>query len=132
MSRGGRDLVWLLVLIAFLRKHQMTLAALRELARSVGFPNPDLAAAVAMAESDGNAMAVGDVTRGFSIGLWQINLRAHPEYNAVSLYDPNNNAQAAMKISSGGTNWKPWSTFNSGAYKKYLPKPAEPASPANV
>ncbi len=125
----NRNLVWLLVLIAFLQKHKLTLPQLRELARAAGFPNPDLAAAVAMAESAGNSMAVGDVTRGFSIGLWQINLRAHPEYNAVSLYDPNNNAQAAMKISSGGTNWKPWTTFNTGAYKKYLPKPAATSEP---
>lgn len=110
-------------LLLLARKTRLTLAQLRELARANGFPNPDIAAAVAMAESGGYPMAVGDVTLGFSIGLWQINLRAHREYAATSLYDPTANAKAALMISNRGTNWKPWSTFNSGAYKKFMPLP---------
>ncbi len=124
--------MWIFVgLLLLARKTRLNLAQLRVLAAAHGFPNPDIAAAVAMAESGGYAMAVGDVTLGFSIGLWQINLRAHPEYAATSLYDPNANAIAAFKISNRGTNWKPWTTFNNGAYKKFMPaKPATPAAPS--
>jgi hypothetical protein len=104
----------------------MNLAQLRELAVSTGFPNPDLAAAVAMAESKGNPDATAIVTNPLpgngperSFGLWQINTLAHPTYSETALLDPTYNAQAAFTISNGGTNWHPWSTFTSGAYKKY-------------
>jgi Lysozyme like domain len=125
-------LLWLLM---FSPKRRLTLAQLRELAARHGFPDPDLAAAIAMAESGlrgtkplvADAYAHGDVTRGHSIGLWQINLRAHPEFNAVSLFDPDYNARAAFAVSRGGTNWTPWSTFNQGLYKPFMPsKGAEP------
>jgi hypothetical protein len=75
-----------------------------------------------MAESGGNPSAVGDlnITPGGSEGLWQVNLHAHPSYDPTKLFDPVYNAKAALAISSGGSNWHPWSTFNSGAYQKYL------------
>ena len=97
----------------------MNLAQLQALAASVGFPDPALAAAVAMAESGGNPQAIGDLTLGRSIGLWQINLAAHPQYDEASLFDPTTNAQAAFSISAGGSNWKPWTTYNTGAYEQY-------------
>lgn len=110
--------------------HQMTHAALVELARAAGFPDPKLAVAIAMAESGGVPNAITD-TRGsvnlphgtiaeYSIGLWQINLLAHPEYTREDMSDPQKNAAAAFKISHGGQNWRPWSTFTSGAYKRYM------------
>jgi hypothetical protein len=75
-----------------------------------------------MAESSGNTKAVGD--NGDSIGLWQINLPSCPKQfkNRDMLKDAGFNAQAALSMSNGGTNWTPWRTFNNGAYKKYLPK----------
>jgi soluble lytic murein transglycosylase-like protein len=97
----------------------MNLSQLRDLAASVGFPDPDLAAAVAMAESGGNPNAIGDVTLGRSVGLWQINLAAHPQYDEASLLDPTTNASAAFEISRGGTNWGPWTTYRTGAYEQY-------------
>ena len=81
----------------------MDLTQLRELAASVGFPDPDLAAAIAKAESGGNPNAIGDLTLGRSVGLWQINLAAHPNYDEASLLDPTTNAQAAFSISAGET-----------------------------
>lgn len=117
-------IVWLLILLASLKKRTMTLAQVRALAKATGFPDPDLAAAVAMAESGCNPMAVGD--QGNSIGLWQVNLPAHPEYGELALMDPQYNARAAFAISSHGTNWQPWTTFKNGAYKKWMPKPAAP------
>lgn len=89
-----------------------------ELARATGFPDPNLAAAVAMAESSGSTSILGD--NGTSVGLWQIHLPAHPEYSREAMQDPVQNAAAALKISGGGKNWAPWGAFTNGAYKRYL------------
>lgn len=81
------------------------------------------AAAIAMAESSGNPDALGDtlITTGGSVGLWQVNLRWHPEYTADQLRDPVQNAAAAFKVyTEAGNSFEPWSTFKSGAYKEYL------------
>lgn len=101
---------------------RFTLDALRAFARSKGFAQPDVAAAVAMAESGGNASALGD--NGDSYGLWQINVPSHPEYDRAQLFNPTYNAAAALLISAGGTNWQPWTTFRSGAYLPYMPQGA--------
>jgi hypothetical protein len=105
----------------------MTLDELRSLAASVGFPDPETAAAVAMAESRGNPSAQNIVTNPApgngperSFGLWQINTLAHPQYPEHLLLDPTYNAQAALAISQGGTNWTPWSTYNHGDYRQYM------------
>ena len=97
-------------------------AQIQAYAAAAGFPGADLATAVAiaLAESSGNPAAIGDA--GNSIGLWQINLPAHPEYAGANLADPQTNANAAFVIySAAGGRFQPWSTFNSGAYTKYLP-----------
>ena len=99
--------------------NQMTLDQLRELALSVGFPDPDTAAAVAMAESGGFEAAVGD--QGNSFGLWQIHKPSHPKYEASLLLTPWYNGQAALEISQVGKNWEPWTQFRNGTYKKYMP-----------
>jgi len=79
------------------------------------------AVAIAYAESSGDPNAVGDVDLGRSIGLWQINLRAHPEYTEEALYDPQTNANAAFAIyQQAGESFSPWSTFNSGKYSEFL------------
>jgi hypothetical protein len=103
---------------------------MQALAASVGFPDPALAAAVAMAESGGNTNAYGDAQYGGSLGLWQINLPSHPAYqsNPSALYDPTTNAKAAFATSSRGTNFQPWTTFRDGAYKRWYTPPAPPTS----
>jgi len=107
----------------------MNISDLISLASSVGFPDPALAAAVAMAESGGNPNAVGDQQYGGSYGLWQVNAPAHPNYDTTSLLDPTYNAHAAFDISSGGTNWQPWTTYRTGAYEKYYdPSATAPSS----
>jgi hypothetical protein len=103
----------------------MDLAQLRALAASVGFVDPSLAAAVAMAESGGNSQAIGD--NGNSFGLWQINIPSHPQYDGQSLLDPNANADAAFAISRGGQNWQPWTTYRTGAYKQFYTPSTTPA-----
>jgi hypothetical protein len=109
----------------------LSYAALRQLAVNAGFSDPDTAAAIAMAESSGNPSAVGDIsiTPGGSIGLWQINLAAHPEYTADQLKDPQTNANAAYAIyAAAGNSFTPWTTYNTGAYQAYL----QTAAPSNT
>jgi hypothetical protein len=113
-----------------------TLAQLQQLAASAGFPDPALAAAVAMAESGGDPCANGDprntssCTNNYtstSFGLWQVHVTAHPQYNASQLKnDVNYSAQAALAISSNGTNWTPWTTYTNGAYKQYYQPSTNP------
>lgn len=121
----------------------LSFADLVALATSVGMAQPEVAAAVAIAESsrdghlaDPSATAIvtqeqADAynaahpggTRHYperSFGLWQINTLAHPQYDETQLLDPAYNARAALAVSSGGKNWRPWSTFTSGLYRKYL------------
>jgi LysM repeat protein len=69
-----------------------------------------MAASIAMAESSGQQFATGTVGER---GYWQIN----PNHGSLSTYDPLGNAKAAVIISDDGTNWTPWTTFTSGAYR---------------
>jgi Lysozyme like domain len=69
------------------------------------------AAEVAMAESGGSQYATdkdgnGTVDRGY----WQIN----SSHGSLSTYDVYGNARAAVLISSDGTNWTPWVTYDRG------------------
>jgi len=88
------------------------------------------AVAVAMGESSLNTSAMGDVGLqtskwGPSIGLWQIrslNAEHHTggSRDRARLIDPVFNAQSAFSISSGGSNFSPWTVYKTGAYKQYL------------
>lgn len=97
---------------------QWTKAKVLALATRAGFVDPKLAAAVALAESGGVPHAIGD--GGTSFGLWQIHVPAHPEYSRSELMDPEQNAHAAYRISGGGRRWDAWTTYKTGAYKRYL------------
>lgn len=118
-------------------------------ARSVGLSGESLAIAVAIAgwngspnagESGGNPAAVGDRTLangkwGPSYGLWQVrSLNAErgtgTERDANQLSDPAYNARSMFTISSGGTNWQPWSVYTSGKYKANLDQAREAAGVA--
>lgn len=99
--------------------HQLTRAKLLEIATAAGFPDPQLAVAIALAESGGVPGAKGDNRR--SIGLWQINLDSHPSYDEEALKDPATNAAAAFAISKQGKDWRPWTTFRNGAYRRFVP-----------
>ena len=105
----------------------------------------NIAAAIALAESSGNPDAIGDLSLGVSVGLWQINLKAHPNFTRFGLLKPQNNANAAFEVYRDAKNsFSPWSTYNSGAYLKHMPsnapvppvgaaeKPASPVHPASV
>jgi hypothetical protein len=100
---------------------------LLELATAAGFVGNDanIAAAIALAESNGNPDCIGDtsITPPYgSIGLWQINVRWHPEFEMTNLKSPMYNAECAFRIYTVQRNsFCPWSTYNSGAYQKYMP-----------
>lgn len=106
-------------------------------AQAAGFRGSALtmAVAIAMAESGGDPAAIGDVDRPHkgcrSYGLWQINVcpqgtsggnnRGIPwRENPQSLLDPAVNARAAFEMSGGGNNYKPWTTWTSGAANRLL------------
>lgn len=92
------------------RKQKLTRKELVDLARDVGFDDPEYAATIAMRESGGNPYAVNfNPPRETSYGLWQINTLAWPRYSPNDLLDPKKNAEAAHDIYKQA-GWAPWST----------------------
>ena len=106
-------------------------AQIAEYAHDAGFRGQDLtvAVAVAMAESGGDTRAHNPVPPDDSYGLWQINMigslgpARRDQFDLDSnreLFDPEENAKAAWAISGHGESFRPWTTYTSGAYKKFL------------
>lgn len=105
-------------------------ASIYSLALSAGFTGESAitATAIALAESGGRPDAIGDINNpvpgASSVGLWQINF--HPDWNKVTYRDPKanlnplHNAQSAFTISNHGANFKPWTTYTQGIYKRFL------------
>jgi hypothetical protein len=117
VNRNALALLLVLLVLRIPRKF-IQKAAIVELATALGFPDPNLAAAIAMAESGGDANAIGDF--GHSFGLWQIHTPKHPKYSGQKLLDPTYNGQAAFEISKSGTDWSPWTAYKNGAFRKYM------------
>ena len=95
--------------------------ALAQAAGSGG--DPVTATAVALAESGGDPAALNQNQDQWSSrdrGLWQINDHWHPEVSDACAFDPTCNAQAAYAISAGWTDFSPWASFRSGAYRAFL------------
>lgn len=91
-------------------------AGLERLWESAGGPRGAAftAAEVAMAESGGRQYAVNtNGGRSTDRGYWQIN----SVHGSLSTYDAYGNARAAVLISGNGTNWSPWVTYETGAYR---------------
>lgn len=108
------------------------MASLKDILYKAGFRGNALsmAYAIVMAESGGRASAFnGDTSTGDqSYGLFQINMlgamgpERRRQYGLSSnedLFDPLTNAKVAFKMSNGGKNWNPWSTYKTGAYEPY-------------
>lgn len=93
-------------------------------ASQVGFAGNSLqiAVAVALAESSGVIDATHlNLDGSIDYGLWQINsVHVASGFSPVNAFDPVYNASWAWRISSGGTDWTPWTTYNSGAYLQYF------------
>lgn len=100
--------------------------------RAAGFTGDHLvtAVAVAMAESRCDPAATGHNNGpppSDDRGLWQINDYWHPEVSDACAYDAACNARAAYRISRGGDDWTPWSTYNNGTYLSYMKQAADAA-----
>jgi hypothetical protein len=88
------------------------------------------AVAVGLAESGADPLAVGDTTItdakwGPSVGAWQVRtLWAERGTGGVrdelALTDLDHNARSMVAISSGGTNWQPWSVYTNGRYAAHM------------
>lgn len=90
--------------------------------RPYGMDQVAIGAAILLAESAGKTCA-HHVNADGSIdeGAWQINLRAHPDVSVQCARDTVCASDAALQIyRTAGNSWKPWSTFNNGAYKSHL------------
>jgi hypothetical protein len=109
---------------------------LAQLARSVGFRGEHLvdAVSVALAESGGYITEVSqpnaDQWGSRDKGLWQINDHWHSEVKDP--LDPLANARAAFRISDGGANWGPWSTWHNGSAAKERPTVTKGLSKAEI
>lgn len=112
----------------------LTASQIAQVAREGGFPESAIptAVAVALAESSGdtNAHNTNRLTGDNSYGLWQINMldKMGPERRKAfglssnnELFNPITNARAANRMSNGGKNWGPWSTYPAKA-ALYMPK----------
>lgn len=109
------------------------------MARGATPQQADIGAAIAEAESGGRTEAHGDLSlpqgQGQypgSLGPWQIYGAAHPAVSAACAQDPGCAADQAKAISSGFTNWNPWTTFKTGAYRQFLTSPADFVPPGSV
>lgn len=82
-----------------------------------------VAVAILIAESGLNSAAV-NVNPGPPIstdrGIAQINNVYHPEVTDACAYSTACAIRAMFTISSGGTDFTPWSSFNAGTHRKYL------------
>lgn len=89
------------------------------------------ATAVSWAEDDTHDtgalgdLGLQDATWGPSVGLWQVrSLKAQQgtggERDASRLTDPAFNARSMFSISSGGRNFRPWSTYADGSYLHHV------------
>lgn len=78
------------------------------------------AVAVAWAESRGNPGATGRNPGSYDRGLWQINSKWHPDVSDSCAYNAACNAKNAVRISSGGSRWSPWATYNDGLHHKFM------------
>lgn len=78
------------------------------------------AVAVAWAESRGNPSATGRNPGSYDRGLWQINSKWHPDVSDSCAYNAACNAKNAVRISSGGSRWSPWATYNDGLHNQFM------------
>jgi Lysozyme like domain/Ricin-type beta-trefoil lectin domain-like len=82
-----------------------------------------VATAVAMAESGCTPSAVNTNPDGCrDRGLWQIDDCYWPQVSDSCAFNAQCNGNAAWGLISGqGTDWTPWTTYNSGAWENYVP-----------
>lgn len=90
-----------------------------------GFRGSALDTAVAIEQAESSLVPSAWNTAGNSAGkdrgIWEINNAYHPEVSDAQAYDPLLASQSAFAIyQASGNSFRQWSTFVSGAYKKFL------------
>lgn len=99
-------------------------------ALAAGFSDPHtrmVAVAISLAESSGNESATNHNTNGSTdYGLWQIN-SVHPDVLSTGQWSngADNAKMAHMVYEQSGGSFRPWSTYNSGAYLIYMGRAAK-------
>jgi hypothetical protein len=103
-----------------------------EVGSQAGFSDDRLVTAVAIALAESgcnpnvpdnfNGPTAGCPNGSYDRGLWQINDCYHAEVSDACAHDPQCNANAAYRISSGGTDWTQWATYGNGTgpYRNFL------------
>ncbi|MFJ5986278.1 hypothetical protein [Lentzea sp. NPDC092896] len=92
-------------------------------AQKAGFRGEDLVEAVAIGMAESRCRTYFDDPVPADQGMWQIKVdRNDPWRNGTNgnLLDPAYNAVVTNRMSSGGTNWTAWTTYNNGTYRRYL------------
>lgn len=111
----------------------LTVTGARLYAQKAGFSGQalDIILAIAQAESGLNTLATninsdshtfpdGHTGPSEDRGVLQINNYWWPQVTDAMAFDPTTAFQWGYTISKQGTNFTPWSTYTSGAYKRYL------------
>jgi hypothetical protein len=101
-----------------------TFAQLEQLWINAGGPSSvaPVAAAIALAESSGNAAALNLVDNNgtqTSVGLWQVSNGTH-NFPQAWLSPAGNAAEAVAKYTGAGNSFIDWGTYTSGAYTSHL------------
>lgn len=97
---------------------------LMALAAKHGFPDPNIIAAIALAESSGDPQAVNNCPpREYSVGLWQINILGSKTLTREQMFDPDENCKEAFRrFKERG--YLPWGAYThpkgNPAYRKFL------------
>lgn len=95
-----------------------------QMMHNAGFPTAAIPTGLAImqAESGGNPAATNHNTNGSTdYGLFQINSVHSSILQSGNWQDPQSNINMAYQVyKNAGNSWSPWSTYNSGAYQRYL------------
>jgi hypothetical protein len=97
-------------------------SVIRQALKSAGFTQQgvDTMTAIGYAESGLRSNATANTSKEYSVGPFQINLKAHPYIPESEARDPTTAAKWAYQLSGGGKNYTPWTTYTSGKYRRYI------------
>lgn len=75
---------------------------------------------------DPKAVSPPNADGSVDVGLFQVNLKAHPQYSKEEMQDADKNVAAAKSISNNWTNPNPWTTYKNGAWRNQVNRLDEP------
>jgi len=107
---------------------RLSYGEMKQFALEAGFTGAaaDRIAAIAMTESSGNIYAHNPKYPDDSYGITQINALAHGAVAKEAYGNPLRAMQLAYRISKGGRDFTPWTTYTSGAYRQFYSPGAAP------